>query len=489
MATFWKLNEQRRRFELVEVDDATGRVRVLEAFIDPSTDNTDLRGVPVDTLPAEVLAQLAPAAQGNTDARNQVNIFWTALTRQSIEAHGQGRTFALIAPQQRSTGGGGQAGGQTGVRMEPEDIAAQTNRFLAALDVQGAANVLTQKEWELRQKMLAEGFDPNEFFGADTQGGGSGGASGQSGLPGVPGAPQTTTTGAMLPASYVNAYTDQEKAAASAALQARAQRLQEVSNRFAMRSAGAKNLSAIGSLRQQIEELEAELNTSESQLSANPANDKHLVAGPDGNWYHSQNTGAARALRDLKRQYREAQDAMDPKAAVERRRQEGRQQNWRSLPQGVRVRQWGEKGYADTAPEDVDSEQARLLAGIYSYTKDDAYLPAYASGGSYLPQAPGNVPVTQSPYAPSPPQFPAPPMLDSEQMAKLKAAQDEQTGKEAVFAERIVRARAQSEQRKAQAQVTFAQEMARIQQERSELQTMRGMTGLNGAGQPAYAGG
>ncbi len=492
MATYWKFNERRRRFELVEADDRTNQVlRVLEAFIDPGADNADLAGVPVDSLPPDILAALAPAAQGDPAAQQKVSALYGSLTQQSLEQYEQGNTFGLINRKPRAAPGQPGAGTQTGVRMEPEDINAQTNRFLAALDVQGAVNTLNQKEWELRQKMAAEGFDPNEFFGAPVPAG-QGAAQ-----PGA--APQNTTTGAYLPADYVNAYTAQDKAAQTAAIQARAQRLQEVSNRFASRSAGAKGLRDIGSLRQQIEELESYLETSEAHLSANPANDKNMVPGPDGRWYHGGNAEAALRLRDLRRQYREAQDAMDPRGAAQRKQQENRQQNWRALPQGVRVRQWGEKGYGDQAPEDVDPEQARTLAATYAYTDQDAYLPPYAAGGkvvpayqyggqNYLPPAPGSAPPTGSPYGPPPPQFPAPPS-DPEQMAKAKQAQDEQYAKEAVWAERVARARAQSEQRRAQAQAAFDQEMAEVQRERAQITAMRGMAGMNGAGQPAYAGG
>lgn len=493
MATYWKFNERRRRFELVEVDDRTNQVlRVLEAFIDPAADNSDLRGVPVDNLPPEVIAALTPAAQGDPQARQQVSALYGSLMQQSLDGYQQGRTFGLIDRRPRAAPGQPGAGTQTGVRLEPEDITAQVNRFNAALDVRGAVKLLDQKEHELRQKMLAEGFDPEEFFGAP---GGQ-----PAGFPQGPGAaPQATTTGAYLPAAYVNAYTAQDQAAAAAANMARAERLQEAANRFGLRAAGAKGLRDIAAIREEMEDLQGRLTATEAHLTANPANDKQLAPGPDGKWYHPQTMGMADRLRALRKEYQTAVDAMDPKAAAARRTAAGRQQNWRVLPQGVRVRQWGEKGWSDTAPEDVDPEQARTLAATYAYTDQDAYLPPYAAGGqvvpayqyggqNYLPPAPGTAPPTGSPYGPPPPQFPAPPS-DPEQMAKAKMAQDEQYAKEAVWAERVARARAQSEQRRAQAQAAFDQEMAEVQRERAQITAMRGMAGMNGAGQPAYAGG
>lgn len=478
MATYWKFNERRRRFELVEADDRTNQVlRVLEAFIDPATDNSDLRGVPVDNLPPDVIAALTPAAQGDPQARQQVSALYGSLMQQSLDQHGQGNTFALINRQRRA---GSTADGQTGVRMEPEDITAQVNRFNAALDVRSGAKLLDQKEHELRQKMLAEGFDPEEFFGAP---GGQ-----PAGFPQGPGAaPQTTTTGAYLPAAYINAYTAQDQAAAAAANMARAERLQEAANRFGLRKTGADNLRSIADVRQEIDDLQAHLAASEMKLTANPKNDRSLGTypgqrpGQDPD-VHGENASIAQRLVQLRREYDRFVDNADPRMAAERRRQEHRQRGWQAIPEAERRRRWGAVNLSD----DVRDEDLYPAANYgYRPYRMGGTVPRFDGGGTYLPLPPGTPASGGNP----PPRMPVSEQPDPEAAARKAAAEAEAAAKERARETRLAEARRRADEERIQAQQAFDQQMVEIQYERAVIGAQMQMRGLNGGGTPSYAGG
>lgn len=455
----WYLNEARRRFELVEYDDRGTPLRILEAFIDPSADNSDL-SVPTAAMDSRVIQYLDAAKNGDTTAQSVIAAAVADLMERSRQRSLNGFTFQVINPQRRNDG--------SYVRDESETITAQVERFNSALDMVGAQKILEQKEFTLRQQMLGAGFDPNEFFTSVPER--------QIDLSGLP--PQNTTTGVKLPPEYIRAYTATEVAAMRAANMAKADRLQQIENLFTARKTGVDNLSGIAAVRQEIQDLESYLKGSESKLDADPGSDKSLGTyvgqEPGTALVHGENAGVAERLVRLRREYAGLIEKADPKMAAQRRRDATRLRGWQAIPEDERRRRWGD---AASPPDDV-GDDVLYPAANYGYT------PKFGDGGSYLPiPVPPPVPQSPKPWA-----VPAD-QMDNGQYAKVLQAQMEAASKARQREARLADARQRAESEKAQAYQAYTQEMSQIQAERAAIQAQLNMRGMNGAGTPSYMGG
>jgi hypothetical protein len=282
----WVINYDRHRYELR--DTTTGRV--VEAHVDPSADNSDLRGVSTAPLEPELVQAFR---SGDHDTLNRAFGALDRASAQNLAQTGSPATVPGTPPTQRQAQGVPGAAGQpptgdTYVRMEPEDIMAQVGRINTALDYQDTLKGLAQSEYVLRQKMIAAGQRPEDFLG-------SGSVTAAPPL----GASNTSSTGILLDPNQVTAQTAIDRTALRADAAARTQALQEAANRFDAHLAGAANLTKLGAYNRAIAQNQQQETVDEAFASANPKLDKNIQ------WVGNRTThnpGQARSIADLEQE-------------------------------------------------------------------------------------------------------------------------------------------------------------------------------------------
>lgn len=357
-------------------------------------------------------------------------------------------------------------GGQTPVGMATDEYTSLNNQLTQVLHARQGDKTLDQQEHDLRQTMREAGQDPDWWFNLYQRV--------QTVLPDSGGdTEQAAVYGRQSPA-FRNAMTSLAGTAAAGQQQARAEQLQAVKNAFSTHMEGATWLQKYGDLNRQIRDAQSGLDYAELVASSKAANDRQLVPGRDGRWYHGGLGSEAERIRDMQRQADELnrQRYPDQQAAVDRQRLADPSTRAYQLPHVL-------------AAAGLDPTESQYPGG---------YPPRYAEGGTV-----GGEPVSgMEPGIAMGGDAAADPQQDNEDAATLAIEDRDYQTAVAELEQQFELERQRLDQDHAQTMAQLAEDNARreavygqraaaLQQELTRVQQLTGVYGM-AQGAPVYAG-